>query len=167
MCDDKPVVLGHISGLYGVKGWVKIHSYTEPREAILDYDGWVLGKEGDWRSAELAEGKRHGKTVIARLAGIDDRDAAAEYVNAFIGVPRGKLPATADDEYYWSDLEGLQVVRRDGKLLGKVAHLLATGANDVLVVRGDREILIPYIKDDVIEDVDLASGVIRVNWEWD
>ena len=167
MCDDKPVVLGRISGLFGVKGWVKIHSYTDPREAILDYSDWLVGKEDDWKPAELAEGKRHGKTVIARLAGIDDRDAATEYVDALVGVPRGKMPATAVGEYYWSDLEGLQVVHKDGRLLGKVAHLLETGANDVLVVRGDREVLIPYIKDEVIEDVDLANGVISVNWEWD
>ncbi len=88
-------------------------------------------------------------------------------MNRFIGVPRSTLPATADEEYYWTDLEGLQVVHRDGTLLGEVAQLLETGANDVLVVSGDREILIPYIKDDVIEDVDLAKGVIRVNWDWD
>ncbi len=167
LSDDKPVVLGRISGLFGVKGWVKIHSYTDPRDAILNYVGWHIGQEGDWKSADLAEGKRHGKTVIARIAGIDDRDAAAELVNALISIPRSKMPVTADNEYYWSDLEGLEVVHRDGKLLGKVAYLLETGANDVLVVRGDREVLIPYIVDDVIEDVDLASGVIRVNWEWD
>ncbi len=167
MCDDKPVVLGQISGLFGVRGWVKIHSYTQPREAILDYADWHVGQEDDWKAAGLAEGKRHGKTVIARLAGIDDRDAAAEFVNALISVPRSKMPATADGEYYWSDLEGMKVVRRDGKLLGQVAHLLATGANDVLVVRGDQEILIPYLAGEVIEDVDLANGVIRVNWEWD
>jgi 16S rRNA processing protein RimM len=165
--DDQPVVLGRISGLFGVKGWIKIHSFTEPREAILDYDDWLVGNEGNWKSAKLAEGKRHGKTVIARLAGIDDRDAAVEYVNELVGVPRGVLPATAEGEYYWLDLEGLQVVHRDGTLLGKVDHLMETGANDVLVVRGDREILIPYIRHDVIEDVDLAAGVIRVNWEWD
>jgi len=167
VCDDKPVVLGQISGLFGVKGWVKIHSYTDPREAILDYVDWQVGQEGDWKSVALAEGKRHGKTVIARLVGIDDRDVAAGFVNALISVPRDKMPATADGEYYWSDLEGLQVVRQDGKRLGQVAHLLETGANDVLVVRGDQEVLIPYVEGDVIEDVDLAAGVIRVNWDWD
>lgn len=167
MCDDKAVVLGRISGLFGVKGWVKIHSFTEPRQAILDYDDWLVGTEGDWKPAKLAEGKPHGKTVIARLAGIDDRDAAAEYVNDFVAVPRSCLPETADDEYYWSDLEGLRVVDRDGKLLGKVAYLMETGANDVLVIRGNQEILIPYIKGEVVEEVDLANGVIRVNWEWD
>ncbi len=167
VCNDKPVVLGRISGLFGVKGWIKIHSYTDPREAILNYGDWLVGQEGDWKSKGFAEGKRHGKTVIARLAGIDDRDAAAEYVNALISVPRSKMPTTADNEYYWSDLEGLNVVHRNGKLLGQVAYLLETGANDVLVVQGDQEVLIPYIVDEVIEDVDLASGVISVNWEWD
>lgn len=167
MCDDKAVVLGRISGLFGIKGWVKIHSFTEPRQAILDYGDWLVGTEGDWKPAKLAEGKPHGKTVIARLAGVDDRDAATEYVNDFVAVPRSMLPETAADEYYWSDLEGLRVVSRDGKLLGKVDHLMETGANDVLVIRGDREVLIPYIKDEVVEEVDLANGVIRVNWEWD
>ena len=78
MYDDKPVVLGRISGLFGVRGWIKIHSFTEPREAILGYGNWRVGHEDDWKSAQLAEGKRHGKTVIARLEGIDDRDAASE-----------------------------------------------------------------------------------------
>ena len=167
MCDDKPVVLGQISGLFGVKGWVKVHSYTDPREAILDYVDWQIGQEGNWKSERIAEGKRHGKTVIARLEGIDDRDVAAEIVNSLISVPRDRMPPTAKGEFYWSDLEGLKVVNANGKVLGEVAHLLETGANDVLVVRGDQEILIPYVADKVIKDVDLAKGVISVDWEWD
>lgn len=167
LSDDKPVVLGRISGVFGVKGWVRIHSHTDPREAILGYRDWLIEHSGDWKAIEVAEGKRHGKTVIVRLAGVEDRDAAAEFVNALVGVQRSSLPATGEDEYYWSDLEGLQVVHRDGNVLGRVAYLLETGANDVLVVQGDREILIPFVNDDVIEDVDLAEGVISVNWEWD
>jgi len=165
--DDKPVVLGRISGLFGVKGWLKIHSYTDPREAILDYDGWLIEQNGSWRTAEPVEGKRHGKTVIVRLAGVEDRDTAAGYVDAVVGVSRDKLPATKDKEYYWSDLEGLQVLCQDGKRLGHVAYLLETGANDVLVVQGDKETLIPFIVGDVIENVDLAKGEIHVNWDWD
>ena len=167
MADKKPVVLGQISGVFGVKGWMKLHSFTVPREAILDYSDWQLECGGDWQSIEVAEGKRHGKTVIARFAGIEDRDAAARYVNCVIGVRRESLPATSDDEYYWSDLEGLRVVHRDGSVLGNVAYLLETGANDVLVVRSkDQEHLIPYLKEDVIDSVDLEEGVINVNWEW-
>ena len=116
----------------------------------------------------VAEGKPHGKTIIARLEGIDDRDVAAGYVQATIGVERSQLPETADGEYYWSDLEGLTVRKKDGTVLGTVAYLLETGANDVLVIReADREVLVPFIPDQVVKDVDLASGVIDVDWEWD
>jgi len=163
----KPVVLGRVSGLFGVRGWTKIHSYTDPREGILEYPDWLVEIDGAWRSLGVAEGKRHGKTVIVRFAGIDDRDAAAEYVDALVGIDRESLPDTNAGEYYWSDLEGLKVINRDGSLLGKVAYLLETGANDVLVVQeGDQEILIPFLKDDVIRDVDLTKGEISVDWEW-
>lgn len=167
MSDNKPVLLGRVSGLYGVKGWVKIHSFTDPREALLDYDGWLIEQGGNWKKIALAEGKRHGKTVIARFSGIEDRDAAAELVNCDLGVPRQSLPAAGAGEHYWTDLEGLRVERTDGTSLGTVAHLLETGANDVLVVQGDQEILIPYLKGDVIKNVDLESGVISVEWDWD
>lgn len=166
MSDSKPVVLGHISGLFGVKGWIKVHSYTKPREAILDYSDWLIDCDGELRHSKVAEGQRHGKTVIARLSGINDRDEAAEFIDCVISVSRESLPETAVDEYYWTDLEGLKVVHRDGTVLGKVSHLLETGANDVLVVQGDQELLIPYVKEDVIENVDLDNGVINVNWEW-
>jgi len=163
----KPVILGQVTGLYGVKGWVKVHSYTEPREAILDYKDWLLLRDGDWQSVRLAEGKRHGKSVIVRLEGVNDRDVAAGYVDDEIGVPREQLPDAGRDQFYWADLEGLQVVHSDGRILGKVAYLLATGANDVMVVKGDQEILIPFVQGEVIKDVDLAAGVINVDWEWD
>jgi 16S rRNA processing protein RimM len=163
---DKPVVLGRISGLFGVRGWVRIHSYTEPREGILDYVELLLERDGKWTPVRLMEGKRHGKTVVARLAGVEDRDEAATLVN-FVGVSREDLPKTEEGEYYWSDLEGLQVVDTNGDALGRVAYLLETGANDVLVVQGEQEILIPFLTGDVIEEVDLATGVIKVSWEWD
>ncbi len=166
LTESKPVILGRVTGLYGVKGWIKVHSYTEPREAILDYKDWLLLRDGDRQAVKLAEGKRHGKTVIARIDGVDDRDDAAGYVGNDIAVPRERLPDTGRGEYYWADLEGLQVVNSDGRILGKVAYLLATGANDVLVVQGDEEILIPFVQEEVIKDVDLTAGVINVDWEW-
>jgi 16S rRNA processing protein RimM len=147
-----PVVLGRVTGLHGVKGWIKVHSYTEPREAILDYKDWLLLRENDQQAVKLAEGRRHGKTIIARFDGVDDRDDAAGYVGDDIAVPRERMPDTTGDE---------------GRVLGKVAYLLATGANDVLVVDGDQEILIPFVRDRFIKDVDLAAGVISVDWEWD
>ncbi|MDX1405202.1 MAG: ribosome maturation factor RimM [Woeseiaceae bacterium] len=165
--NGKPVILGRITGLFGVKGWFKVRSYTEPREAILDYRDWLLLKDGHAEAARLAEGKRHGKTVIASLEGCDDRDAAAEYVDSDIGVLRENLPEISEGEFYWADLEGLEVVHTDGRSFGKVAYLLATGANDVLVVRGDREVLIPFVKGEIVKDVDLEAGVINVDWEWE
>ncbi|HSM31437.1 MAG TPA: ribosome maturation factor RimM [Woeseiaceae bacterium] len=163
----QPVILGRIVGLFGVRGWIKVYSYTEPREAVLDYKEWLLSRNGDWQRAVLAEGKRHGKAVIARLDGIEDRDAAAALTGSDIGVDRDALPDPGEGHYYWADLEGLVVVHRDGTELGRVAYLMATGANDVLVVDGHDERLIPFVPGEVILDVDLAAGVIRVDWEWD
>ena len=146
---------------------MKVYSYTEPREAVLDYQDWLLGREGRWQRVVLAEGKRHGKAVIARLEGIEDRDAAAELTGSDIGVVRDALPDPGEGHYYWADLEGLTVVHEDGTELGRVAYLMATGANDVLVVDGPHERLIPFVPEEVILDVDIAAGVIRVDWEWD
>lgn len=115
----------------------------------------------------VAEGKRHSKTVIARLEGIDDRDQAAELLGCDIAVPRAALPEPDDGHYYFSDLEGLQVVDREGADMGTVAYVMETGANDVLVTKGERERLIPFIAGEVIVDVNLAKGVITVDWEWD
>jgi 16S rRNA processing protein RimM len=163
----QPLILGRISGLFGVRGWVKVYSYTEPREAVLEYDRWLLSGKNGWQEATVAEGQRHGKTVIVRIEGCDDRDQAAELVGTEIGVPRDALPETDNDQYYWSDLEGLRVVHRDGTELGKVDHLLETGANDVMVVKGETERLIPFVMNKVVLGVDLALGEIRVDWEWD
>jgi 16S rRNA processing protein RimM len=159
--------LGRISGLFGVKGWVKVFSYTQPREAILEYDRWYLKRPGEWQAAAVSEGKRHGKSVIAQLEGVDDRDAAATLVDCDIAVDREAMPDANDGSYYWADLEGLKVVRRDGTELGQVAYLMETGANDVLVVQGEHERLIPFVTEKVILDVDLAKGVISVDWDWD
>ena len=160
-------MLGRISGVFGVRGWVKVYSYTDPREAVLNYESWLLGHEGDWQPAKVAEGQRHGKTIVARIDGFDDRDQATTLVGDEIAVPRYELPQTDDGHYYWQDLEGLLVVRSDGTELGTVAQLLETGAHDVMVVRGDTERLIPFVKDEVVVDVDLARGVITVDWEWE
>ena len=166
--EKKPVVLGRISGLFGVRGWVRIHSFTDPREAILDYEHWLIETAGEWRPVAIAEGKPHGKTVVARLDGIEDRDSAAELMNSAIGVERSDLPAPGKGEYYWSDLEGLTVQQDNGEVIGTVDYLIETGANDVLVVRKEeQEVLIPFVTGEVIKDVDLANGVIRVSWEWD
>lgn len=142
-------------------------SYTDPRDAILQYKGWLLGHEGDWRAAEVAAGKRHGKSVIVRFEDFDNREQAAALIGTEIGVNREALPDPEVGQYYWMDLIGLRVVHRDGTELGKIEYMLETGANDVMVVTGEQERLIPFIKDEVVLSVDLEENLVNVDWEWD
>lgn len=159
--------MGRITGLFGVRGWVKVFSYTEPREAVLNYKSWLLRKQGEWQAATVAEGKRHGKGVIVRVEGFDDRDRSAELIGSEIGIWRSAMPEAGEGQFYWSDLEGLRVVRKDGSEVGTVGYLLETGAHDVMVVQGEKECLIPFVLNEVIIDVDLDAGLITVDWEWD
>jgi 16S rRNA processing protein RimM len=163
--DERMVVLGRLSGLYGVQGWLKVHSDTEPREGIVKYPDWWVRQQGGWKRMRVEQGRRHGKGVVVKLEGIDDRDAAAKLLNAEVAVDRSELPDTAPGEFYWTDLEGLTVVCVDGTELGRVDHLIETGANDVLVVTGERERLIPYIPEQVIKQIDLEQGRMVVDWD--
>ncbi|HYW92716.1 MAG TPA: ribosome maturation factor RimM [Gammaproteobacteria bacterium] len=165
--DERRVVLGRVAGLFGVRGWVKVHSDTRPRENILDYPVWQLGGSGRWRSLRLIEGRVQGKGIVAHLEGCDDRDAAVALTGARIAVGRGELPPLAEGEYYWADLEGLRVRTIAGRELGCVGRLMETGANDVLVVRGERERLIPFLPGRVVTEVDLDDGVMVVDWDPD
>ena len=165
--DSKMVPLGRIAGVFGVRGWVKVHSDTAPRDNILRYSSWYLKRREDWEPHKLLDGHPQGKGLVVRLQGCDDRDQAAALVGCLIAVPRERLPALDPDEYYWSDLEGLRVVTATGAELGRVSQLFATGANDVLVVRGERERLLPFVWNRVILEVDLEGGLIRVDWDPD
>ena len=163
--DHRRVVLGRISGLFGVRGWVKVFSATDPRTNILNYPVWHLELAGgERRACRLSDGRAQGRGVVALLEGFDDRDRSAALVGAEIAVPREQLPETGDDEYYWTDLEGLRVVTVDGCELGRVAGLFPTGSNDVMVVKGERERLIPFI-DGAVVGVDRGQGVISVDWD--
>ena len=142
-------------------------SYTEPREAVLKYKGLLLGRNGDWQPIKVAEGQRHGKTVILRLEGFADRDQAAALIGTEIGAMRSDLPEPEDGHYYWLDLIGLKVVHRDGTELGTIKDMLETGANDVMVVEGEQERLIPFIKGRIVINVDLHEKQVDVDWEWD
>ena len=159
------VTIGHVTGIYGVQGWVKIHSFTDPSENIGRYDPWLVHIGGEWRVIEVCDTRRHGKAVIARLKGYADRDAARALVGAEIAVRRDQLAEIPEGEYYWADLVGLQVVTVSGTELGVVDHLIETGANDVLVVVGERERLIPFIRNKVVVAVDLDRGEMRVDWD--
>lgn len=160
-------MLGRITGIFGTRGWVKVWSYTEPAANILDYRRWQVSTPTGWVPVEVVDGQRQGKNMIVHLRGCDDRDQARAYMGAEVAVGRDELPELASGEYYWTDLEGLRVVNQDGVELGTVESLLETGANDVLVVKGERERLIPYLPDRVVMAVDLAHGLLRVDWDPD
>ena len=155
--------MGRIAAPFGVKGWVRIQPDTAAPGSLLAYKTWWLGNDGDWRETAVAEAKVHGSSLAARLEGFQDRDAAAALRGKSIAVPRSQLPKAHDDEYYWADLLGLRVVNGEGQELGSIAQILQTGANDVLVVQGERERLVPFIAD-VIREVDTTAGVVRVEW---
>ncbi len=147
---------------------MRVYSYTRPRENIVEYQPWyVKDSGGNWQQKQLAAGNRHGKGVIARFTGCENRDQAQALTGCEIGIRRDQLPDAAPGEYYWDDLQGLKVVTIKGELLGTVDHLIETGANDVLVVRGERERLIPFLLDQVIVNVDLDKREIQVDWDKD
>jgi 16S rRNA processing protein RimM len=162
--DERRVMLGRIVGVHGVRGWVKVHSYTEPRENILEFGSWILERDGEVRRIEVEAGRGQGGSVLAKLHGIDDRDAARAHIGTDIAVERHELRPCAPGEYYWVDLEGLEVRNIGGAVLGRVGRLMATGANDVIVLEGADERMIPYVPQ-VVKHVDLPGGVIVVDWE--
>ncbi len=165
--NDDLLELGKISGVFGVKGWVKVHSYTDPREGIADYSSWHILQNGVWREVQLEAGQRQGKTVIAKIEGVNDRDQAMLLTGAKIAIRQDQLEALDEDEYYWRDLEGLRVVNTDGIELGIIDHMMETGANDVMVVKGDQQRLIPFTLGHAVEKVDLSTGVVTVDWDAD
>jgi 16S rRNA processing protein RimM len=165
---DRLIKLGHVAGVLGVQGWVKIHSYTDPRDNILNYASWnLVSPDQSSQAYVLEEGRTQGKTLVAKLKGIEDRDDAVLLLDQVITVQRGQLPEANPGEYYWSDLEGLTVVNTAGAVFGTVTKLIATGANDVLVVQGDEERLIPFVPEQVIKSVELDEGRIIVAWDSD
>jgi 16S rRNA processing protein RimM len=164
---DTMLVMGRIAGPYGVKGWVHVTAFTELPDGLLDYTPWYLAVNGDWREIEVLAARAHGKGLVAQLADCADRDAAMALTGTDIGVWRSQLPTAGENEYYWYDLIGMQVITRGGQVLGTVDHLMETGANDVLVIRGAREVLVPFVIGQVVETVDLDQRVIRVDWDPD
>jgi 16S rRNA processing protein RimM len=163
--ERKTILIGHVSGVHGVKGWVRIHSLTEPREAIFEYQPWQLGEPPE--EVRVLEGKKTGKHLVALLEKIDDRDQAERLCKRPISVYRDQFPDLPEQEYYWTDLEGMRVSMEDGTELGKIERMLATGANDVMVVRGERERLIPFVIGTYVKAVNLEDGVVIVDWDPD
>jgi 16S rRNA processing protein RimM len=163
----KPVTLGRISGLFGVKGWVKVHSYTEPRDNVVTFSSWLVKLRSGERRFEVEAGHAQGAGVVAKLRGLDDREQARELIGADIVVERAELPECAPGEYYWADLEGLEVRNMEGQALGTVDHLVATAGHDVVVLAGEPQRLIPFVYGPVIREIDLTAGRIVVDWPLD
>ena len=160
--NDK-VLLGRIIGAHGIKGWVKIYSDTDPRDSIFEYQPWLLGSAGE--TIKVVDGRIQGKHLVAELEGITDRESAEALKGKNISIERDQLPELPDTQHYWSDLIGLTVVGSDGKPLGKIKEMVATGANDVMVVSGDRERLIPFIHGMYVTQVALEDGQVTVDWD--
>jgi 16S rRNA processing protein RimM len=166
------IVLGRIVAPFGVHGWLRVHAFGDDPEAWRKMPQWWLSPEVDapigcWKAHALEAVKLHGDGVVAKLAGIDDRDGSEALGSCYIGAPREALPLPAQDEYYWADLIGLAVANMQDQSLGRVKSLIETGANHVLVVAdGEHERLLPFVEH-VVKAVDVAGGTIRVDWDSD
>ncbi|MDX1571762.1 MAG: ribosome maturation factor RimM [Xanthomonadales bacterium] len=159
----RSVQVGKVVGIHGLQGWLKVLSFTEPREAIFGYVPLRVGEE----EIERFTGKAHGRGLLMKIHGRDDRNAVEALVGAPIKIHREQLPEAADGEYYHVDLIGLDVVNSANESLGRVEQVMGTGANDVLVVAGDRRRLIPFTIGHTVVDVDLDAGCIVVDWQTD
>ncbi|QJD28761.1 ribosome maturation factor RimM [Methylococcus geothermalis] len=162
---DPAVVVGRIVGAFGVRGWVKASSFTDPVGNVIRYIPWTLRQGDTERRVDVLEGREHGGCVIVRLQGVDTREAAEALKGFEVTVRRSQLPPPAPGEYYRVDLIGLKVTNLNGVEFGEVVDVMETGANDVLVVRGERERLIPFVQGEFVKSVNLAESRMVVDWD--
>ena len=160
-------VVGRFGKTHGLRGWIKVHSDTLPVENILHYKPWLIEKAGEWHPLDVDAIKTVGHHLIVHIKNIDDINDVQCYVSREIAVARSTWPPLNERQYYWADLVGMRVMNEKGELLGHIDHLMETGANDVLVVAGNKRVLIPFIREQVIKKVDLVQKTITVNWDAD
>lgn len=167
--DDRLLTVGSLGAPYGVQGWIRVNSSTAPPEQIFAYSPWWLKLGGERVVIRVDDGRVHGKRLVARLEGYEDRDAVRALVGAEIAVERERFEKPAADEYYWVDLVGATVVNLEGRELGRIDHLIETGANDVMIVDGEQRRLIPFVPGRYVIEVDIAGRRIVVDWDpdWD
>jgi 16S rRNA processing protein RimM len=144
-----------------------VFANTDDRKAILDYQPWYIKKDNSLQAVKIKAGRLQGKLVVAQLEGVDDRTIAETWVGLDIYIPKEQLARLGKDEFYWSELIGLTVETTSGVILGQVDHMLETGANDVLVVKGDKERLIPFVMHKVVVEVDSDGQRMVVDWDPD
>lgn len=164
--ENEFVVVGRLGAAHGVRGWLKVTSYTEPRSNLLDYAPWYLKNETQWQRRDVLSAKAQGKALIVHLDGIHDRDQALTLRGIEVAIRRDQLPSLDDDEYYWADLIGLEVVTTTNVSLGRITEMMATGANDVMVVDDDeRRRLVPFAQPQYVKSVDRENGRLTVDWD--
>ena len=164
--------VGKLGSTYGIRGWLRIYSSTEQAESIFEYQPWFLKIKGRWQPTELENWRHHNHELIVKLKGVDDREAAQILANVEIGVDLSVFPTLEEGDYYWHDLIGCAVVNLEGYAMGTVTEMMETGSNDVLVVKanvkdafGKQERLIPFLYEQVVKRVDLATKTITVDWD--
>ena len=169
MKHDEIIVLGKISGLFGIKGWVKIYSETRPKEGICDYSAFNLQINGKWQHCEVEAIKPQSKTIIAKFKNINSPEEAQLLQGATIGLAASELPKLDQNTYYWRDLIGSQVKNHEGVDFGIVDAILETGANDVLVIKDvdNKERLVPFTVGHAIVSVNHEQKLIIVDWDAD
>ncbi len=161
------IVVGEIAGAFGIKGWVKIYSHTDPPSNILRYSPWILSNLQGSKGYKVLTGSLHSTFVVAQLEGVSDRDAALKLKSSKISVPRDRFPPLGAGEYYWADLIGLTVTNIEGVEFGGVVEIKSTGANDVIVTSAERERLIPFVMGDYVKEINLDEGKMVVDWDAD
>lgn len=167
MIEEDYLHIGKISSVFGIKGYVKVFSFTDDRASILQYSPWLLKKAGQSQRLEVVTGQLQGKAVIALLRGITERNQAESLIGWDIYIAKAQLPPAGQGEYYWSDLIGLQVTNLQGVDFGKVTSLLETGANDVLLISGERQRAVPFLQQQTIKNIDLVTKTLQVDWDAD
>jgi 16S rRNA processing protein RimM len=172
MSKENQIVLGKVGAVYGIKGWLKIHSFTGETDAILDYFPWSLKLGNNTQTVEITDWRKHNKGLIVKVAKVDDRDQAQALVGSEILVSEATLPDLPQGDFYWRDLIGMSVMTTQGYDLGVVSDMMETGANDVLVVKANlndgfskKERLIPYLFEEVVESVSIENKQICVDWD--
>mgnify|MGYP001449253330 FL=1 len=162
---ENPIILGKIIGHFGVKGWLKVYSHTQPREEITKYKLIYVYLEGNYELIGDSEWNSSGKNILLKLDKTSDRESASKYINLDLVIDRTNLPDLPEGRYYWNDLEGIQVKNIHGNSLGTISHMIETGSNNVVVLSDDR--LIPFVLNDVVKEVDLKNRIMIVEWDWD
>lgn len=163
----KKIVIGKFAAPFSVRGWIKLHSYTDPITNLLNYSPLYVERHNNWQPLKIVEGKTHGDYLVVKIEGFDDRDEVRQFTNCLIGVDREALPKLPEDEFYWEDLVGLEVENLEGVHFGKITQMLATGSNDIMQVeQKDKRRMIPYTND-AVKKVDLKAKKVIVDWDPD